>query len=121
MDKEEILRILGNPDSFKENDNGSALIGLIQSETFNVIITIPFQVTELFFEVQCKKGNILLQDWHDFYGNLEHEDFKESLHEIADIIKSPILRLTNDGRTVEAKGYSWYFWFGKFSNPKNHE
>ncbi|MBU2705301.1 hypothetical protein KCM76_04875 [Zooshikella marina] len=116
MDKQEILKILGKPESFKENAEGSALTILIQSEALNVVITVPYQVTELIFEVQSKEGKTLLSDKHDFYGASEYEDFKESLLEITDIIKSPELRLTNNGKTVEAKGYKWYYWFGEFCN-----
>ncbi len=118
MDKQEILRILGNPESFKENAERSALTIPIQAETINVVITVPYNVKELFFDMQSKEGTTLLSDSHEFYGDCEDIDFKESLLEIADIIKSPELRLTNNGKTVEAKGFQWYYWFDEFSNSR---
>ena len=73
-------------------------------------------MTELFFDVKDKEGNILLTDNHDFYGLTEVEDFEEALLAIAGIIKSPDLRIVNNGKTVQAKGYEWYYWFGEFIN-----
>lgn len=114
MNKQEILKIIAESETVTENSERSALIILIESLGFDVLVTVPYQVTELFFEVKDKDGNILFTDNHDFYGAFEFEDFRESLLEIADIIKLPDLRLINNGRTVQAKGYEWYYWFGDF-------
>lgn len=102
MDKQQILKIIGDSAVVTQDTEDSALIILIESLYFDVLVTVPYQVTELFFEVKDKEGNILLTDNHDFYGASEVEDFKESLLEIADIIKSPNLRIVNNGRTVHA-------------------
>ncbi|MBC3832531.1 hypothetical protein H8K33_13570 [Undibacterium amnicola] len=116
MDKQEILKIIGDAVVVTQNTEDSALVILIEAVHFDVLVTVPYQVTELFFEVKDKEGNILLTDHHDFYGITEIEDFKESLLEIADIVKSPDLRVVNNGKTVQAKGYEWYYWFGEFIN-----
>lgn len=116
MDKQEILNIIGESAVVTQNTEATALIILIESLHFDVLVTVPYQVNELFFEVKDKEGNILLTDNHDFYGPTEVEDFKESLFTIADIIKSPGLRVINNGKTVQARGYEWYYWFGEFIN-----
>lgn len=116
MDKQEILNIVGDSHAVRENSNRSAVLVFIESLDINVVVTIPYYVSEIFFEVKDKTGKTLFSDSHDFYGYSKNEDFNEALLEIADIIKTPELRLMNNGKTIQAKGYEWYYWIGEFDN-----
>jgi len=112
MNRVEILNILGSNVKFAEKDNQSAIDIFIESEQIDVIVTIPYSVTELFFSATDKAGKSLVVDNFECYGELQDEDFIECLMDIHDIIKSPTLRLSEAGNAIEAKGFQWYYWFG---------
>ncbi len=116
MNKNEILKILGNESVAIENDNKTALNVTINSEELDIDITIPYNVYELYFEAKDKKGTTLVKDWFECYGELELEDYKECLQDIVDAIKSPLFRITNNGKTVETKHYEWVYFFGKYTS-----
>ena len=115
MNKEEIIEILGSAENIAEHENGSSLIISILTADIDVYITVTYQVHELYYEAKDKHGNTLVNDWHDFYGDMEVEDFKESLLDIFDVIKSPEFRVANNGKAIEAYGLEWYYFFGEFS------
>lgn len=112
MKKEEINKIIGTGKQVKENSNRTAYEIILFDNEVDVVITVPFDVHEIFYEAKDKEGNILLEDWRDHYGETELEDYKKSLIEIARIMKSPEFRLTNNQKTLEAKNENWFYLFG---------
>ncbi len=116
MTKEEIIGILGKSESVTENKNKTALIVAINSGDINVVVTVPYEVHELFYEALDNEGNILLKDGMECYGDMEFEDYKECLLDIVDVMKAPKFRLTNNRKTLEAYGYQWYYFFGEFKS-----
>lgn len=114
MTKDKILTILGESDSITENDNQTALEVRISTENMDVTVTIPYDVYEMFFEAKDKDGKPLVKDWFDFCEGPRRDDFREELLAIVDIMKSPVLRVVNGGKTVEAKCSQWYYWFGNY-------
>tara|TARA_B100000614_G_scaffold226809_1_gene217595 strand:+ start:129 stop:491 length:363 start_codon:yes stop_codon:yes gene_type:complete len=119
MNKKDILDILGPSESITEREDGSALIVSIISEDLDIVITIPCHVHELFYEARDKNGNILVTDWHDCYGDLEIEDFKETLLDIREVMTSPKLRVASNGKAIEAFSLTWYYFFGEFNTKMN--
>ena len=116
MKKEEIAEILGDGTQIKENQNRNAFEITLLGNEIDVLVTVPYEVHEIFYEAKDKQGNELLKGWRDHYGETELEDYKESLLEIAQLIISPEFRLTNNGKTLEAKNDNWFYFFGYYSS-----
>jgi hypothetical protein len=116
MKKEEIAKLLGYGKLVNENFNGTAYEVLIQGRSFDLVITIPFEVHEIYYEAKDKEGNSLLKDWRDHYGETEIEDYKESLLEVVKTMNSPLFRMVNEGKTVEVKSDGWFYLFGRFGS-----
>lgn len=116
MNKYELVRILGEYGKYRETPSKSALIVDIETPDLDVMITIPYEVHEIFFEARDKSGFVLLVDSQECYGENEQEDYKELLMDVEGVLKQPKFRITNSGKTVEAMGYKWYYFFGKFNS-----
>ena len=116
MKKNEILEILGQDSNAIESENKSALCITIESDELDVFITIPYEVHELFYEAKDENGTSLVTDSIECYGESELDDYKECLQDIVDILKSPIFRVTNKGKTIETKHYKWVYFFGKYNS-----
>jgi len=116
MNKSEITQILGGHVRAEENENGTALCVSMISENVDVIVTLPYKILELHYKAKNKIGETLVLDSHECYGDQELDDYKECLQNIIDIAKSPNFRTTNNDKTVEARGYEWYYFFGEFSS-----
>ena len=116
MKKTEILEVIGRDSNAIENESKTALCLTIESEEIDIVVTIPYEVHELYYEAKDKKGTLLVKDCFECYGELELEDYKESLQDIVDVIKSPVFRITNNGKTIETKHYEWVYFFGKYSS-----
>lgn len=116
MEKNQIIEILNTTNGVSENINSTAIIVFIESNDIDVFITIPYEINEIFFEAKNKHGKLLVKDWMDFYGNSSLDDYRETLLDISDVIKHPKLRVINNGKTVEAFGFDWYYFFGEFNN-----
>ena len=116
MDKTEILKVLGEGLEIKELPNDNALLVVVSTEVVMVHVTIPIGVRQMIFEARDKAGKILVKDRFDCYGDAEDIDFKECLLDLAEIAIDPKLRIGARGQSIEAKGFTWYHWFGKFQN-----
>lgn len=114
MNKESLFRIIGDNRGIVENDNGTALVVNIESDELKVIVTIPYDVNEIYYEAINSQGVVLIKDWSDYYGEFEEDDFQEDLMDIVDVLRKPIIRLSDDGKYVEAFGYRWYYFFGEY-------
>ena len=71
---------------------------------------------ELFYEAKDKNGASLVTDSFECYGESELDDYKECLLDIVDILKSPIFKVTNNGKTIETKHFKWVYLFGKYNS-----
>ncbi|RCU49625.1 hypothetical protein DU002_11990 [Corallincola holothuriorum] len=116
MRKEYIAKILGNNPNVIENDNGSAVVVSIKTSDIDIYVTVPYDINEVFWEAKNKEGVVLVQDSHEFYGDTEYEDIRECLLDIQDVMKAPKFRVSNEGKTLEAYGYQWYYLFGEFNS-----
>ncbi len=77
-----------------------------------IILTIPVEVTELYFEARSKDNTAEVKDWHDFYGESEHQDFKDELSEFLKALARSEFRFTNRGKTLEYFNGQWSYAFG---------
>jgi len=115
MKKEEISAVLGCGEQISENINRNAFEIFISGSEIDVLVTVPYEVHEIFYQANDKQGVRLLDDWFDHYGDTEREDYKDSLLDIAQIMISPEFRLVNKGKTLEVYKAGWRYFFGYWS------
>ena len=112
MKRDDIKNLLGESPHIQENINGTAFEITIVDNNISIIVTIPFDVHVIHYEATDKAGNSLVTDLQDFYGSTEESDFKETVLETLDLLKSPSFKLINNGKTIETNGK---YLFGKSS------
>lgn len=115
MNKEEILKIIGLEDSSEVAESSSALEISITGEGVDIFVTLPHEVTDVYFEARNKEGILLVKDWHDHYGDTELDDYRSTLEKVSSAIKNPNFRVTNNGKTVQLKEDVYLYFFGEFN------
>lgn len=110
MDRRQVLNILNIP--FDEASYIEDVKVTVKGEKITVVVVIDTVSQSVVFEVKDDNEQVLFTDSHDYLSN---DDFIETLLEITDIIKSPQIRLSNNGQAVEAFALTWFHWFGKLS------
>jgi hypothetical protein len=112
----EIIKALGIGNLYVENKNRTALEISLSDDRVNVSITLPYEVSEIYYEANGIDGAVFVKDWHDHYGESEEEDYINTLKIISSAIKSPSFRVTNNQKTIELVGAKNTYFFGEFSS-----
>ncbi len=112
MNKEEIVNILNLGHPVPENKNQSALEIVITQNNVSLHISVPYGVTEVYYEARDHNGALIIEDWHDHYGDSETEDYIDTLKQISSAMKSPSFRINNN-KTVELLGDETTYFFGE--------
>ena len=121
MSKKEIEKILQqytSNSSLTISEEKSSYKVIAEKSSIKLALTIPCDVTELYFEAESIKDDSQLKDWRDYYGSTEEQDFKEDLEELLEILNTRKFRFSNSGKTIEYLDNDWNYLFGLHKEKK---
>ena len=119
MDRDAILAAVnegGGGDAFQVRVGDSAVKIVRERGGLRALLTIPYEVHELFLEAEHTVSGQKVEDWFDYYGETEEADFRDNLQRFVIVLRECDLRIDERGKTIEYLfGNQWRYFFGHFS------
>jgi hypothetical protein len=122
MNKDGILAAVnaaGGNDTFQVQPGDNAVVVVCERNDLRIVLTIPYEVHELSFEMEHHVSGRKIQDWFDYYGETEESDFEDDLKRFIFVLRKCEFRIDDLGKTVEYYHQDrWQYLFGYFFSDK---
>ncbi len=116
LDKESILaavNAVGGKEAFQVHLGDNAVKIVRERSDLRIVLTIPYQVHELFLEVEHLVSGQKIEDWFDYYGEAEKSGFWDDLKRFLFVLQECDIRINVCGKSAEY-GYhdQWHYFCG---------
>lgn len=112
MNKEEILNRLHDNSILNINASDTSVDVTVNKDVC-VVLTIPYDVNEMFFEATDHATGNKVKDWFDYYDDEAESDFAEDLERFIDAMSNCPIRINENSKRVEYKKEDWEYFFGE--------